>query len=163
MVHVMRYAVAMLAVVLVAVAAVRGSGPKAPVLRVVPSDLALLQGKWLQLSVAANGKQPKRRPTTWTFDGQRMSVNPPEGIEIIRFPLPDHYRFELDPTTRPPWFTYRNAMGNVSGIYRLKGDMLQICVSWGDRPKGFEDAVTFAMQRVKPPTRPLDRLVVAEP
>src|SRR4051812_27134125 len=114
----MRYAVAVLAVVFVAVAAVRGSGPthaSTPILE----EHSWLQGSWEFVD------PPSVR---WTISGHHLTVQPP-ATPRESLPKKQVGVLELDARRHPPWFTFTFPFPAkpYNAIYRRCGDMLQVC------------------------------------
>jgi uncharacterized protein (TIGR03067 family) len=147
----MRYAISMLAVVLVAVAAVRGSGPIGPDVRLVNDDEAI-QGEWESVAVVRrdNSMTPYTLKEKWGFRQGRFTFAPPSS------PRPLNGTYTLNSQRNPPTlFLQCEGGGRWQGSYRLQGDLLHLIQSDGYRR---------ILQRVKPPPpRPLDRLLVAKP
>jgi uncharacterized protein (TIGR03067 family) len=159
----MRYAVALLAVVFVAVAAVRGSGPTRPDLRVV-NGYADLLGSWKLVAIEMRGKQQAVSNQIRVFDYGRLAVKGPNFSKTIAV--------TIDSSKRPAWMTFSpNQLGYYDSIYRVQGDTLQICMADANAPRpdhfatdrGGKSSIGIHERHRPEPPRPLSRLVVAEP
>src|SRR3954453_15519809 len=133
----MRYAVAMLAVALVSVAA----GPPAVPLSFA-DDYAAILGEWEAVSGTTGGTpaDPAGRRMLFRRDGLTIMLprNP--------VPRPFVYTYHLAPQRNPRWLTYGKGNGvaivgaAVETIYRLEGDVFQMCYGLPARPKDFRAA-----------------------
>jgi uncharacterized protein (TIGR03067 family) len=117
------------------------------------ADPPSLIGEWTIESMSLGGKPlPKQAndgPTTITFtkEGTAVAVDKPGA-------KPDNVKFTHDPKASPMQIDLEEAPGmKMSGIYKIDGDTLTMCVSiMGERPKSFDPSdstMLMVLKRIK--------------
>jgi uncharacterized protein (TIGR03067 family) len=147
----------------------------------VAEELKALQGAWILIAYEGEGKRRDRKtfakelgkePPPLHIEGGKLTFG--EGEDRAEFLLrrgekPKDFTYHLDPTkepkefdlTEPQGFFLSGATYTMKGIYRLKGDRLEVCVvvtSQEKRPKDFTTEENswrrlLIYERVKAPAR----------
>jgi uncharacterized protein (TIGR03067 family) len=152
----MRSRVALLAAAFVSVAA----GPPSSAIR-HSDDYARLQGTWAVVSAMRDRRWIEPTPTTWTINGDRLTV--------VMSGRKYETRFTLNPLKRPAWLTFaENPLCYYNAVVRIQDGSLQVCMATainGSRPRHFDASVKGNMvlhifKRVLPPP---NRPAVVEP
>ena len=118
-----------------------GPGVKAPDCKVAQEQVIPQDSKWVE----------ENKGWIWEFrKGEKLLTSYPDGKK-------DSSRYELNPKANPPQIDIITIDGTALGIYRLKGDRLEIC--WAcpgaERPTKFapgtgeDDPVEFSTLKRK--------------
>jgi len=126
-------------------------------------DHEAIQGLWKHIAHVSRGQKAWTSTTHYVFSGTRQQELRPDWVDDGTFVT----TFALRPETEPRqivltnWFRNRHDPTEVQtrvqrGLYRLEGDRLQLCLSWGqDFPARFgDDETLITLQRDHGPPPP---------